>query len=107
MLTPVHLLFDLGIYSIMDKANIVAINNADLWLLFSAELIDLDHLFSRPIYHSRRNPFKTHFLHKKWLAIITISILLVFYRPTLFLGIGLSSHLLMDYFYIKIYRIKN
>jgi hypothetical protein len=106
MLTPVHLIFDLGVYALVNKIDIVATNNLDLLLLFSAEFIDLDHLLSKPIYHPRRNPFKTHFLHKKWMAIMAISILLILYRPVLFLGIGLLSHLLMDYIYIKLYRLK-
>ncbi len=106
MLTPIHLLFDLGVYTLVNKIDIVTTNNLDLLLLFSAELIDLDHLLSKPVYHPRRDPFKTHFLHKKWLAIITISILFTLYRPVLFLGIGLLSHLLMDYLYVKLYRLK-
>lgn len=104
MLTPIHLLFDLTIYLIL-KINIISINNIDLLLLLSAELIDLDHLFSKPIYHSQRNPFTTHVLHKNWLIIILVSTLLILLRPTLFFGIGLVSHLLLDYLYIKIYRL--
>jgi len=106
MITPIHLIFDLGAYLLVNKIDIVATNNIDLLLLFSAELIDLDHLLSKPIYHSRRNPFKTHFLHKNWLVIITISILFILYRPVLFLGIGLLSHLFVDYCYVKLYRLK-
>jgi len=106
MITPIHLIIDLGLYFTVNKIDIVAVNNIDLLLLLSAELIDLDHLRSKPIYHPRRNPFKAHFLHKNWLAIITISILFVLYRPSLFLGIGLLSHLLMDYIYVKLYRLK-
>jgi len=105
MITPVHLIFDFGIYYLTDKTDIVNVNNIDLLLLFSAELIDLDHLFSKPIYHSRRNPFKTHFLHKNWLTISIISILFILYRPIMFLGIGLLLHLFLDYCYIKIYHL--
>lgn len=106
MITPIHLIFDLGVYSLVNKIDIVATNNVDLLLLFLAELIDLDHLLSKPIYHPRRNPFKTHILHKNWLVIITISILFMLYRPVLFLGIGLLSHLFIDYCYMKLYRLK-
>lgn len=106
MVTPIHLIIDLGLYFAVNKIDIVAANNTDLLLFFSAELIDLDHLLSKPIYHPRRNPFKTHFLHKNWSIIITISILFILYRPALFLGIGLLSHLFVDYCYIKLYRLK-
>ncbi|MFH0854851.1 MAG: DUF6122 family protein [bacterium] len=106
MITPIHLIFDLAAYSLANKINIVATNNIDLLLLFSAELIDLDHLLSKPIYHPRRNPFKTHILHKKWPIILTISILFMLYRQVLFLGIGLLAHLLVDYFYVKVYCLK-
>ena len=101
-----HLIFNLGAYFLVNKIDIVDANNVDLLFLFSAELIDLDHLLSKPIYHPRRNPFETHILHKKWLIILTISILLMLYRPVLFLGIGLLTHLLIDYAYVKIYRLK-
>ncbi|PIP27064.1 MAG: hypothetical protein COX30_04070 [Candidatus Moranbacteria bacterium CG23_combo_of_CG06-09_8_20_14_all_39_10] len=107
MITPVHLIFDLGAYFFVNKIDFVNANNLDLLLLFSSELIDLDHLFSKPIYHPRRNPFKTHFLHKNYRTILIVAILFIFYRPVLFLGIGLLSHLLLDYFYIKIYCLKD
>ena len=106
MLTPIHLLFDFGIYTLIDKMHIIRnINNADLWWLFSAELIDLDHLFSRPIYQKMRNSFKSHILHKNWKLISAISIALFSFRPLMFLGIGLLSHFLLDFLYNKIYRL--
>ncbi len=107
MITPAHLIFDLGAYFFVNKIDFVNANNLDLLLLFSAELIDLDHLFSKPIYHPRRNPFKTHFLHKNYQLILIVAILFILYRPIMFLGIGLLSHLLLDYIYIKIYRLNN
>ena len=106
MITPIHLLFDFGVYFLVNKINIVDTNSIDLLLLFSAELIDLDHLVSKPVYHSRRNPFQTHIIHKNWLALSALSILFILYRPTLFLGMGLLSHLFVDYCYVKIYRLK-
>lgn len=106
MITPIHLIFDLSAYFLVNKIDIVDANNVDLILLFSAELIDLDHLLSKPIYHPRRNPFETHILHKKWPIILTISILFMLYRPALFLGIGLLAHLFMDYCYVKLYHLK-
>lgn len=106
MITPVHIAFDLGIYFILKETWLVTANNLDLIFLISAQLIDLDHLFSKPIYHPRRNWFKTHFLHKNWLSICIISLLLMLYRPFLFLGIWLISHIFLDFIYLKIYKIK-
>jgi len=100
MITPIHIAINLIVYFI--SGSFIKITTTDLILLLSAELIDLDHLFSKPIYHPKRNPFKTHFLHKHYLIIIFISIILLFIRPTLFLGIGLLSHLILDYVYIRI-----
>ena len=76
-------------------------NYIDLVLVLSSNLIDLDHLFSNPIYHPKRNPFITHFLHKRWKVAIIFSILVLFYRPLMFLGIGLLLHFFLDYLYIK------
>ncbi|EKD66506.1 MAG: hypothetical protein ACD_49C00038G0040 [uncultured bacterium (gcode 4)] len=106
MITPVHIAFDLGVYFVLKEAGLVTTNNLDLLFLISAQLIDLDHLFSRPIYHPRRNWFKTHFLHKNWLGVIIISLVFMLYRPLLFLWIGLISHIFLDFIYLKIYKIK-
>lgn len=107
MTTPIHLIFDLTIYYGINLSNIIPNQNiTDMVFLFSAELIDLDHLFSKPIYHPTRNPFKTHFLHKKWPIILLLAIFLLFFRNTLFFGIWLLSHLFVDYCYVKIYCSK-
>lgn len=103
MTTPVHLAINTGVYVLVGYSGLVEVNATDLALLFAAELIDLDHLFSTPIYHPRRNPFHTHFLHRSWKAVLIISLLMCFFRPLLFLGIGLLSHMVVDYWYVKIY----
>ena len=105
MITPVHLIFDLSFYFLANKIAIVNANGVDLLLLFSAELIDIDHLLAKPIYHPRRNPFKTHILHKNWPVILAIAVSFILYRPVLFLGIGLLAHLFLDYCYVKIYKL--
>lgn len=101
MTTPTHVAFDLVIFLILLHASTLNLNRYDLTLILASNLIDLDHLFSRPIYHPRRNPFITHALHKKWIFIIAISIVFLFIRSTSFLGIGLLAHLFLDYIYIK------
>ena len=100
MITFVHFAFDIIIYLLLGK--LMPTNLFDLILLFSVNLIDLDHLFSKPIYHPKRNPFITHFLHKQWKILLIIAILTLLFRPLLFLGIGLLSHLFLDYIYVKI-----
>jgi hypothetical protein len=100
MITPIHTIVNLIIYFI--SGNFIKVTLIDLILLLSADLIDLDHLFSKPIYHPKRNPFKTHFLHKNYVIIIIISLILLFIRPVLFLGIGLLSHLFLDWIYVKL-----
>ena len=104
MITPIHILFNLLIYFILGKTLILT-TNIDLILLLCSELIDLDHLRAKPIYHPRRNSFKTHPLHKQWKIILIISLLLLFYRPLMFLGIGLISHFLLDFIENKIKKI--
>lgn len=46
-------------------------------MLLSAQCIDIDHLFSRPIYDPKRNGFKTHFLHKNWKLLTFVAFLLL------------------------------
>ena len=101
MTTPTHIAVDLGAFLVLMQVGALDPNYVDLALLLGSNLIDLDHLYSRPIYHPRRNPFKAHPFHKQWVIILLISILTVFFRPLLFLGVGLILHFLLDYLYIR------
>lgn len=101
MTIPTHLAANLLIYFALQKTGIAAPNTTDAILLFSSNLIDLDHLLAKPIYHPHRNPFLTHPIHKQWRVVIIISTAFLFYRPLLFLGLGLLTHLFLDYLYIK------
>lgn len=105
MLTLVHIGFDLMLLAIITITKIISINILDIILLLSASLIDLDHLFSKPVYDPKRSSFKTHFLHKNWIIVLMLSIALLFIRPVLFLGIGLISHLLLDYIHVKMHNL--
>ncbi len=100
MITPIHIIFDMILYLILIKTSLFNFNIIDILLLLSVNLMDLDHLFSKPIYHPKRNPFKTHFLHKNYIIILIVSFILILIRPITFLGIGLLSHLFLDYIYI-------
>ena len=97
-MTLVHFGVNLIVYFILSLFLPIQFLIINCFYLLLAELIDIDHLFSKPIYHPRRNPFKTHFLHKNWRLISTISMLL-FLSPIYFLGIGLISHLFIDWIY--------
>tara|TARA_Y100000310_G_scaffold327735_1_gene394567 strand:- start:613 stop:933 length:321 start_codon:yes stop_codon:yes gene_type:complete len=101
MITLIHILFDALIYLLINIFKLTSFNFLDLILLFSASLIDLDHLTAKPIYHPRRNPFKIHFLHRNWVFVLLAGIIMLFIRPVLFLGIGLISHLFLDLVYVK------
>jgi hypothetical protein len=101
MTTPTHVAVDLGAFLVLMHVGISDPNYVDLALLLGSNLIDLDHLFSRPIYHPKRNPFKAHPLHGQWVALLLLSIAMLFYRPLFFLGIGLMLHFFLDYLYIR------
>lgn len=101
MTTPTHVASNLVVFLVLMQFQNINPNYTDLYLMLGSNLIDLDHLFSHPIYHPKRNPFKTHFLHKQWKIITFIAILMLFYRPLMFLGIGLILHFFLDYLYIK------
>jgi hypothetical protein len=102
MLTPTHIVFSLAVYFILIKLGVIGFTISLLILLLCAELIDLDHLFSKPIYKKGRNPFKTHFLHKNWLILLVLSFVLIFVRPVFTLGLGLICHLFLDLVYVFI-----
>lgn len=101
MTTPTHVAANLGIFLLLMQADGLSPNYTDLVFLIGSNLIDLDHLSSRPIYDPMRNGFKTHFLHQNWKVILLVSILMLFIRPMMFLGIGLILHFFLDYLDIK------
>jgi hypothetical protein len=100
-LTPIHFGLNAIIYYLVTKIWNVEFTILGISLLLAAELIDLDHLLTRPIYHPRRNPFKTHLLHKNWHIMIMISIAIMPFYPLTYLGFGIISHLLLDFIYTK------
>jgi hypothetical protein len=102
MLTPHHLIFDIIIYLGISSIFGLKLDFTILLIIFSANLIDLDHLFSRPIYDSKRNPFKKHFLHKNWIALIVLFLSLsFFYHKLIFVCIGLLDHFFLDYIKVR------
>ncbi len=105
MNTPVHIAANVGVFLVLTQVPHIHPNYTDLALLIGSNLIDLDHLFSVPIYDPRRNSFKAHPLHKNWAVVSSISVLMLAYRPLAFLGIGVLLHFLLDHLYNKIERL--
>ena len=101
MTTPVHVAANLGVFIILQHVWNIDPNYPDLALILSSNLIDLDHLFSKPVYDPRRNSFATHFLHKNWRVVLLLSLTMILFRPFLFLGVGLIMHFFLDYLYNK------
>ena len=67
-----------------------------IYIIFLATmLIDLDHIFSTPIFESLRCSIGFHPLHA-WIALI-IYFLLLLYPKSRIIGIALLLHLLTDY----------
>ncbi|HEY4505213.1 MAG TPA: DUF6122 family protein [Candidatus Paceibacterota bacterium] len=97
MTEPTHVAVDLGVFLILMQIGSLNPNYTDLSLIIGSNLVDLDHLFSRPIYQPGRDSFKTHFLYKQWKMVLLLSILMLFVRPLMFLGIGLVLHFFLDY----------
>lgn len=100
-LTPIHFSFNIIIYYVISTITPVEFLLIPCIFLLLAEIIDIDHLFSKSAYRERRNPFKTRYLHKHWKFIIILAVLATPFYPALFFGIGLMSHLLLDYTYTK------
>jgi hypothetical protein len=87
-----HLLSNLLLYVFVSFA--YPVSSTDLFLLMGANIIDIDHLFARPIYNPLRSSF-THILHKHYKIIIAVSVGAIF-TPVKFLGVGLILHLCLD-----------
>lgn len=64
-------------------------------LILSANLIDLDHLMSSPVFDANRCSIGFHILHS-YFAIIVYFVLLI-PKTTRYVAIGLILHILTDY----------
>ncbi len=102
-----HTLVNLAVSYGVAKAGHINFNFTDLIMLLSTQLIDIDHLFFSMTLNAKRNPFKTHFFHKHWKLMSLLAVICLFTRIFLFFGIGLIIHFILDYLYIKIYKLEN
>ncbi|HEY4486242.1 MAG TPA: DUF6122 family protein [Candidatus Paceibacterota bacterium] len=106
MTTPTHVAVNLVAFLALMYVPTIDPNYTDLMLLVGSNLIDLDHLLTRPIYDPKRNSFTSHPLHKHWMLVSLASMVMLFIRPISFLGIGLLLHFFLDYLYNKRERIQ-
>ena len=105
MITLIHIGFNLMIYFIISVIAGFDIQLPLILLLISVELIDIDHIFTKPIYDSRRNSFKTHFFHKYWQCVLFFALVLLFFNPLFIFGLGLISHLFLDWIDVKLHKL--
>ncbi|QIE60790.1 hypothetical protein G5B37_14865 [Rasiella rasia] len=63
-------------------------------ILLATMLVDLDHLFATPIFDPERCSIGFHYLHSYWA--IGVYILLLFFKKTRIVAIGLVWHMITD-----------
>jgi hypothetical protein len=97
-ITPFHLAAEYGVYSLFVKLKIIKKGDyAPLWMMFSSNLIDLDHLFR---LFSAESPIKQEyglnnlFFHGWWM-VLPISLLSMSKKYCWF-GLGLAIHITLD-----------
>lgn len=66
------------------------------WLIILATmLVDLDHLFATPLFDPNRCSINFHPLHTYWA--MAVYIVLLFFKKTRIIAVGLLFHMLTDY----------
>ena len=66
------------------------------WLIMVATMVvDLDHLFANPIFDPGRCSINFHPLHTYWA--MGVYVLLLFFKKTRIIAVGLLFHMLTDY----------
>ncbi|MAZ72864.1 MAG: hypothetical protein CMC70_06930 [Flavobacteriaceae bacterium] len=64
-------------------------------VLLATMVVDVDHLFANPIFDPNRCSIGFHLLH--WYLAIVLYVVLLFFKKTRVIGIGLVLHMLTDY----------
>ncbi|AFL81850.1 hypothetical protein Aeqsu_2390 [Aequorivita sublithincola DSM 14238] len=74
------------------------------WLIMLATmLVDLDHLVASPIFDANRCSINFHPLHTYWaMAVYTV---LLFFKKTRIIAVGLLFHLFTDYLDCELFKI--
>ncbi len=66
------------------------------WLIMLATmLVDVDHLLATPIFDANRCSINLHPLHTYWAMVVYV--MLLFFKKTRIIAVGLLFHLLTDY----------
>lgn len=63
-------------------------------IMISTMLIDLDHLLATPIFETNRCSINFHPLHTYYAMMVYV--VMLFFKKTRLLGIGLATHILAD-----------
>jgi hypothetical protein len=63
-------------------------------IMISTMLIDLDHLLATPIFETNRCSINFHPLHNYYAMMVYV--VMLFFKKTRLLGIGLATHILAD-----------
>lgn len=63
-------------------------------IMISTMLIDLDHLLATPIFEANRCSINFHPLHTYYAMMVYV--VMLFFKKTRLLGIGLATHILAD-----------
>jgi len=63
--------------------------------MLATMFIDLDHLLANPIYDANRCSINFHLLHQYWA--ICVYIVLLFFKKTRIVAVGLLLHILTDF----------
>jgi hypothetical protein len=86
-----HFLAPLALARLFDPKNIKKTSI----ILLSANLVDLDHLLSNPIFDPNRMSVGYHLLHSY--PAIVLYFVLLFHTKTRCLGVGLLWHMVVDF----------
>ncbi len=63
--------------------------------MLATMLVDLDHLFATPIFEPGRCSINFHPLHTYWA--MAVYVILLFFKKTRIIAVGLLFHMLTDY----------
>ena len=63
-------------------------------IMMATMLVDLDHLLASPIYDANRCSIGFHPLHQY--CLIGIYLAMIFFSKTRLIGVGLSTHMVLD-----------
>ncbi|HAE43005.1 MAG TPA: hypothetical protein DCG34_08840 [Clostridiales bacterium] len=79
----------------------LGLSQRDMYYFVGANIIDIDHLLSDPVYDPTRNSFESHIIHHNWLPVSFVSVLLTLTKYKWF-GLGILFHFFLDWISLPI-----